>query len=74
MKREDPETQKFEDMFEKSVDRWLERKYSQFGRWTLGLIGVALFFGFLQLMMWLHGYEKPIQNEQPTKEMNLPRG
>lgn len=55
---DDEETKKFQEMFEKSVDKWLEKKYSQFGKWTLGLIGVGIFMGVMQMIAWFNGYQK----------------
>lgn len=58
----------FEHLFERSVERWLNKKYAQFGRWTLGAIGVALFMGVLQFIAWFNGYQKA--PDVPLKDMH----
>lgn len=54
----------FEKAFERSVDRWLEKKYLQFGKWTLGMIGVALFMAILHFILWMDGHQK---GERPVQ-------
>ena len=42
--------EKFEKAIEQAAEKFLEKRYAQFGRWTLGLIGVALFLMMLHLI------------------------
>lgn len=41
--------EEFSDLFEAAVDRWLDKKFAQFGRWAVYGMGAALFVYFLKL-------------------------
>ena len=59
--------EKFEKAIEQAAEKFLEKRYAQFGRWTLGLIGVALFLMMLHLIAVFNGYEKTNHAEKQLK-------
>ena len=45
-----------------ALQEWLDKKWDetclQFGRWSLRLIGLAVFFAFIYLILWMNGWHK----------------
>lgn len=48
----------FYDNFDAAVDRWLDKKFAQFGKWALGGMAAALFIWGIKLWVQYGGFPK----------------
>lgn len=50
--------EQFYENFDAAVDRWLDKKFSQFGKWAVGGICAALFVWLIKLWVVSGGLPK----------------
>jgi HEPN domain-containing protein len=40
------------EVFKEAHDEWMEKKFAEFGKWTLRGVAAAAFTGFVSLYVW----------------------
>lgn len=48
----------YKEAFKEGLNEWLDKKFAQFGRWTLGGLMVAAFGGAIYLALKGQGWSK----------------
>ena len=46
-------------VFKEALNEWLDHKFTEFGKWTLRGILIALFGALITIVMFTQGYHRP---------------
>ena len=58
-----------ERVFMQAMDKWLDKQFLMFGKWSLGSLAAAIFIALIYFMLWANGWTNKLQDKNlPNKE------
>lgn len=54
----DERRQEMKDATKQAIKEWLDEKFAQFGKWSMGTVAALFLVALIYLILWANGWHK----------------